>query len=101
MMTFAEFQATREACADLGAKLKDGHWDDGPPATGFVYLDALWIEDVPEHWPEAARIEGRYYLQIENCEYFADQLELLECRLYVWAVDSGYCDAAPKAEEPS
>jgi hypothetical protein len=51
-MTFEQFQTTRQLCDDLGDALADTRWEGGPKATGFLYLGALYIEDVADHWPE-------------------------------------------------
>ena len=46
-MTFAEFQATRRYCADLGKAIADARWQGEPPAKGNLYLDGtLYIEEV-------------------------------------------------------
>ena len=51
-MTFAEFQATRRYCADLGKAIADARWQGEPPAKGNLYLDGtLYIEEVQAHWP--------------------------------------------------
>lgn len=93
MMTFDQFRATRTKCADLGATLGDARWEHDPvPATGFVYLDCLYIEDVKDHWPDKTRASGRYYLILERDEIIADNLTKLEWKLYEFARDSGYCD---------
>jgi hypothetical protein len=89
-MTFEQFQATRKHCNDLGKALGDARWEDGPAGTGFLYLDALYIEDVPSHWPDAAKAQGNHYLILERCEWITDDLESLERRLYEFAVSAGY-----------
>lgn len=91
-MTFEQFQATRKPCADLGAFLSDARWEDEPtPATGFIYCDALYIEDVAEHWPPASKEKGRYHLIIGRMEWMDFELEPLERHLYEFAVSEGFC----------
>jgi hypothetical protein len=68
-LTFAEFQATRRWCADLGKAIADARWDGEPPAKGNLYLDALYIEEVQAHWPEAAKAQGKWHLLSERSEY--------------------------------
>lgn len=89
-MTFEQFQATRQRCDDLGNALDDCRWDEEPPATGFLYLGCPYIENVQDHWPEAARRQGRYCLHIGNQEWISDDLESLEQHLFEFAVDEGY-----------
>ena len=92
-MTFEQFQATKTHCDDLGAKLSDARWEDEPvPAKGNLYLDALYIEAIQPHWPEAARKEGKWHLLIGRDEWITDDLESLERRLYDFAVSEGYCE---------
>ncbi len=93
-MTFAQFQATKTHCDDLGAKLSDAMWEGEPAAKGNVYLDALYIGAVMDHWPEAARKQGAWHLLIGNCEWISDDLESLERKLYDFAVSEGYEVAA-------
>ena len=58
-MTFEQFQATRRYCEDIGAVIADARWDGEPPAKGYLYLDALYIEEVQAHWPDAAKARGK------------------------------------------
>ena len=92
MMTFEQFQATREHSDDLGAVLSDARWEDEPSAKGNLYLGALYIEQVQDHWPEAARKAGKWHLLIGRDESIMDDLESLERKLYEFAVSEGYCD---------
>jgi hypothetical protein len=85
--TFAEFQATRREVPHLGDVIDEPFVNKTP---GFVYLDRLYIEKRAKWWPEELKARGQFYLRIENQEYVANELDLLECRLYVWAADAGY-----------
>lgn len=89
-MTFEQFQTTRQLCDDLGDALADARWEGGPKATGFLYLGALFIEDVADHWPEGTKAEGKHYLIIGNQEWISNDLKALERRLYDFAVGEGY-----------
>jgi hypothetical protein len=90
-MTFEQFQATRVHHDDLGAILQDAHWEGEPgPAHGFLYLDALHIEEVQDFWPDASKAKGKYYLLIGNREWFSNDLEKLERELYQFAVEEGF-----------
>jgi hypothetical protein len=91
-MTFAEFQATRRYCEDLGKAIADARWKEEPPAKGNLYLDALYIEEVQPHWPDEAKAQGKWHLLTERNEYISDDLETLERDLYAWAMASGYGD---------
>ena len=92
-MTFEEFRDTAVWCDDLGAKLADACWADEPAkARGWIYVDALFIEEVLPHWPEKTRKAGKWYLLIGRCEWISDDLEELERHLYEYACDEGYCD---------
>lgn len=89
-MTFEQFQATRTRCENLGDVLADARWDGEPDGKGFLYLGALYIEDVQEHWPDKAKAAGKHYLLIGNVETISDDLEALEHQLYDFAVGEGY-----------
>ena len=91
-MTFEQFQATKTYCDDIGTKLDDGRPEEAPKAVGNVYLDTLYIEQVQDHWPEAARNAGKWNLIIGNQEWISDDLESLEHKLYDFAVSEGYFD---------
>ena len=92
-MTFTEFQATRRYCDDLGTALADARWQGEPPATGNLYLDGtLYIEAVQAHWPAEAKARGKWHLLLERDEWVTDDLELLERKLFAWAMASGYGD---------
>jgi hypothetical protein len=91
-MTFEQFQAARRYCEDLGAAISDARWEGEPAAKGYLYLDALYIEEVMPHWPEAAKAEGKWCLIIGRNERITDDLEALERNLYDWAVSEGYFD---------
>lgn len=89
-LTFERFQATRTECSDIGKALSDARWDDGPLAQGYLYLGQLYIEKVTDDWPEAARRQGAWALQIHNTQILSDHLESLERHLYDFAVSEGY-----------
>jgi hypothetical protein len=91
-MTFAEFQATRRWCEDLGEAIADARWQGEPPAKGNLYLDALYIEEVQAHWPDAAKAQGKWHRLTERNETISDDLESLERNLYAWALANGYGD---------
>jgi hypothetical protein len=85
-MTFEEFTATRKHVSDIGEVLADARWEDEPaPARGFIYLDELYIEEVQDWWPEAAKAEGKYHLLLDRDEWITDDLTALERRLYRFA----------------
>lgn len=90
-MTFEEFQATRRRCDDIGAVIKDAHWEQ-EPAKGNLYLDdeyPLYIEETQPHWPEEAKAQGRWYLIIGRSEWITDDLATLERKLYEFAGSEG------------
>jgi hypothetical protein len=91
-MTFAEFQATRRYCADLGEAIADARWQGEPPAKGNLYLDALYIEEVQAHWPDEAKAQGKWHLLIGRDEWISDDLTMLEKHLYDFAMEEGYGD---------
>jgi hypothetical protein len=91
-MTFAEFQGTRAWCDDLGEKLKDDSFDPDTPQKGWIYCDALYIEDT-RAWTVGTCKHGegdRWYLLLNRDEWLSNNLEELERRLYVWALSEGY-----------
>lgn len=91
MTTFETFQATKEWTDDLGTVLADDAWTDDPvPARGWLYLGSLYIDEVLAHWPDDCRSRGRWHLLIERDEWITDDLELLERKLYAFAVSVGY-----------
>lgn len=90
-MTFEDFQNTRRFVDNLGAAIADARWNDEPPATGYLYLDALYIELVGKHWPAETREKGSFYLLLGREEWISDDLTGLEHRLYDWACREGYC----------
>ena len=89
-MTFEQFIATRQYAPDLAALIPDAHWDNGPTPSGYVYMGALFIEDVTEAWPEASRKLGKHHLMLGRSEWISDDREALERRLYAWALREGY-----------
>lgn len=91
MMTFEEFQATRKFHLDLSKVIEDARWEGEQPATGFVYLNQLYIEMVSDHWPESARAQGSLYLLLGRDEWISNDLTALEQRLYHWACEEEYC----------
>jgi hypothetical protein len=83
MLTFEQFQATRKPCDDIGKALNDARWEgESKPATGFLYLDCLYIES----------FNGEWLLVIGNTEGVSPNLESLERDLYAFAVSEGYAD---------
>lgn len=97
-MTFEQFQATRKYVENLGAVINDARFDEEPTTKGNVYLGSLYIEEVGDHWPEDAKVQGKWYLLIERDEWITDDLERLEFTLYNWASDAGYFDNEKGAE---
>lgn len=81
-MTFEEFVAGRREVEDVS--LADRYGDDAPevPDAGFVYPTGLYISRVGPHWPEEARLAGRYHLLISNQEWIDDDLAFLERELW-------------------
>jgi hypothetical protein len=93
-MTFAEFQSTRKWFDDLTTVISDCRWGDEPGSpAGYVYLDALYIERVQSHWPQAVRDAGTWCLLLGNEEYVTHDLVEVEAKLYEWADSAGYFDA--------
>lgn len=76
MKTLSDFIATREACADLGARMGAEYFNKTPRA-GFVYDGDCYIEQEPD---------GSFYLILHRDEYTAATLAELEPILYAWAV---------------
>lgn len=75
-MTFREFQASRKH-----GNLSEISPDFREPTVGYSYAGELWIGEDPSH------PGGRYVLYIGNEAWVSDDLESLEARLYVWALD--------------
>jgi len=90
MTNLEQFQASKTHCTDLGTKLQDARWEGEPNAVGNVYLDALYIEQVQDHWSEKAKARGKWCLLLGNQEWISDDLESLERELYDFAVSEGY-----------
>lgn len=91
--TFAEFQASRVEVPDLGtyfADFNDASWSGGPPGPGFIYMQDLYISQVTEDWPDAAREQGKYHLILGRDDWISDDLEALARRLHAWAVAEDY-----------
>ena len=96
-MTFAEFQAAGQDCADLGAAVRDellqgrrGRLYCGACwIEGRLYCGACWIEDTTD-WPADAPGygKGRWYTMIGRAEYQSDNLAEVERPLYEFAVGS-------------
>jgi hypothetical protein len=76
MKTFREFQATREECADLGARMGADYFEKSPRA-GYLYAGSCYIEREPD---------GTFYLLLHRAEYRSPELEKLEAILYSWAI---------------
>jgi len=87
-MTFEEFRDTRVWSDDIGAQIPDMRWEGEPnPPTGYIYAEQLYIEQVTADWPETARKRGRWYLLLCNEESISDDLEMLERKLFEYALD--------------
>jgi hypothetical protein len=71
-------------CADLGEVLSD---DGLKGISGRIYLGVLYIERTP-------LLQTEWNLLIERSEWQGDDLESLEARLYVFAIDDGYGESA-------
>lgn len=76
MMTFTEWQAGRRHVPDLSVEIDDATVE-GP---GFVYDGGYYINDNTD-----PTIAGKYRLLLERDEYYTDDLQELELRLYDWA----------------
>lgn len=90
MLTFDQFLASRTECANLGAVLDDASLMGRP---GFLYLDALYIE----HIPTGNMTPDEFMLVIGNQQYVNADIEVLEPKLYDFAVSEGYTDEAGDA----
>ena len=91
-MDIIEFRALRRHVDDIGAHISNGaYFDEKHKTAGYIYQiaegDVLYIEEVSPHWSESARLKGKYYLLIHREEWFSDDLEALERRLYEYAMD--------------
>jgi hypothetical protein len=88
-MTFEEFQSTARWSEDLGSDLSlDDEHDIG--AKGYIYLDQLWIESTETWEPHPLRAPfQKWYTRIGNQEYESDTLEVVERRVFHFAVDLG------------
>lgn len=89
MMTFEEFQATRQRAdnAEAMESLIGGNvgLDDG--VSGYVYHGGLHIFDMGKD-----KGGGGYLLAIANVETVSDDLAELEHQLYDWGVSEGVFD---------
>jgi hypothetical protein len=89
-MTFQQFQATRRHSDCLADDLDNYEIDD--ELTGFIYLDALHIKEVPD-WNWLVRCEGgKYWLTLDE-HWITDDLTDLELRLFTFADRQGYFTA--------
>ncbi len=91
-MNLEQFQASKTWTDDPGAALHDCAWHGEPPGKGWVYLGALYIEQVQAHWPPQARAAGQWHLLIGRADWISDGLPSLEARLYDFAVSEGYTE---------
>ncbi len=80
-MNLEQFRETGRDCDDIGAALS-ADFGDETPMRGRIYLDALYIERLPD---------GRWNLLIERSEWI-ESLPQLERRLYEFAAQAGYLD---------
>jgi hypothetical protein len=90
MMTFAQFQATRTECADIGAAIGA---DFGGQVSGLLYAGQLYIEKLAENFAAS----GCYQLVIFNEQWVSNDLAMLERRLYDFGRDEGYCGTLEEA----
>ena len=83
-MNFQDFQATRTACADLGAATSPEWFLDADgneaTATGFLYDGDCYIQQLAN---------GSYYLILGNEETVSQSLDELELVLHTRAADEG------------
>lgn len=89
-MTFEEFQATGKDCVDIS--IYEHLEAQGLSGAGRIYAEELCIEG----------IAGSYCLTIGNTsisETTSDSLQMMERKLYDWAVDEGYLAATGKRIE--
>jgi hypothetical protein len=92
-MTLEEFRATRRPSDNLGRDLPGVFFsDEDPVATGFIYLNSLYIENIGYWWPIAAKNAGKYYLLLERLEFFSNDLAELEQKLYDFAIYNGFTE---------
>ena len=91
-MTLEEFVRTRRWSDDLGTALDEARWNGEPKATGYLYLDVLYIDAVQDHWPEHAKADGKWHLLLDRNEWITDDLRLLEGKLWEYAKEQGYFD---------
>ncbi len=91
MLSFELFQGTREACADIGAVISADMGRE-KPVSGNLYLGTFYIEAVDSDWFDSATAlaRGKWYLILERDELISDDLEMLERKLYEFAVASGH-----------
>jgi hypothetical protein len=78
--TIDEFRATKRRDEDLGAALSFD--TPGGKVAGWIYDGALHIEDTTSWTAERGASPGRYYLLLDRLEFFADEIEPLETRLF-------------------
>lgn len=79
---FAEWQATREACDDLGAQMDDAGLTGEP---GLIY-EGGYINE-----PVGGSHGKRYYLLIERSDWVSDDLEALERILFFeWVLPNAF-----------
>lgn len=83
---FELFESSKEYFDDLGPVIEDDQLDG---MGGYAYLGCLFIED-SHTWPVRCDSQGRWYLLLGNCEWFSDDLEELERRLFEWSQSEQY-----------
>jgi hypothetical protein len=100
-MTFSAFRRTRKACKDFRKAGYDSACPDDHVG-GYVYDDFFTIEDsytvkvyAPDFGGGRFRVHPypipvRYWLHCSGNDYYSDDLQFLEKRLYDWATDHGY-----------
>lgn len=80
-MTFEEFQKTKREVVDLNNAINGFESDE--PWPGLVYCDTYYIEE------SRNRERGAWCLEIFNEATWSDDLEMLERKLYDFAVTDG------------
>ena len=90
LMTFSEFQQTRQGSENLGEILGDAMFWNCP---GYAYLGRLWIEDTKEWSPNVRGYgKGRWFTMIDRTEIQSNSLEDCELPLYEFAMLKGWAE---------
>ncbi|HET6927456.1 MAG TPA: hypothetical protein VFI48_11470 [Hyphomicrobiaceae bacterium] len=95
-MTYEQFLATRKWSENLLIDCEPYAANNSEQSdyvqSGYIYCDSLFIEATEAWWPEGARDQGKWHLLLERDEYITDDLDMLQRRLYRWAISAGYGD---------